>query len=89
MTHFKIDIKINNEEWIICDDSHEIFKTRNDGIVYKLINEEEQTKTFPDVYRYIIVKTKNNNIYRTIFLSEFERKNVIMKWKIKEYYYEQ
>ena len=88
MTHYKIEVEPAGIVWNECDSSHEIFKAQYGGLVYELIDEKKQVLTFPDINRFIFVKTKNGNIYRTIVLSEFERKHVMMRWFIEQWCYE-
>lgn len=88
MTHYIIKEEPIGIVWNDCDSSHNITRAMYGGLLYQLVDEKSQVKTFPDINRFVIVKTKNNNIYRTIFLSEFERKHVMMKWFIEKWSYE-
>lgn len=87
-THYKLDKEQIDTKWTECDSKHSIRYTVNGGAVYELINEELQTKTFPPLGWFVLVKTKQNNVYRTIMNTEIERKHVIMKWGIKQWCYE-
>jgi hypothetical protein len=88
MTHYQLKQEPKGILWNECDSRHKIFRTVNDGFLYELVDEENQVKTFPDINRGVIVKTKTS-IWRTIFLSEFERKHVVMKWNITGWSYEE
>ena len=88
MTNYKVEIEPINIEWIECDSSHEMFKQKYGGISYELLDEKKQVLSFPDINRFILVKTKNGNIWRTIVSSEFERKHLMMRWYIKQWCYE-
>ena len=44
--------------------------------------------TLPEINRFIYVMTGSGKIWRTIFLSELEKKHVIIKWKISKWQYE-